>query len=132
MKITNDNVAIPSTVKSDTTGIGGGKTDPDKTEMKTSAADERQLEQQETPLPEAAKTDAKNNAAPTEQSESTPEAEPEAQPTPVPEATATPEPESAPSGEFTPEQEPTSEPEAPAENVANPIQEDAEGTGSEQ
>ena len=132
MKITNDNVAIPSTVKSDTTGIGGGKTDPDKTEVKTSAADERQLEQQETPLPEAAKTDAKNNAAPTEQSESTPEAEPEAQPTPVPEATATPEPESAPSGEFTPEQEPTSEPEAPAENVANPIQEDAEGTGSEQ
>jgi len=62
LKIVNENGMIPSTVKSDEARIGGGRTDPDKanstaaTATAAASSTTGQTEQQQTPLPAAAKT----------------------------------------------------------------------------
>ncbi len=62
LKIINSNDMIPSTVKSDTPNIGGGRTNPDEAKVKAAAVAASTSStaglagQQETPLPIAAKT----------------------------------------------------------------------------
>ena len=134
LKIANANEAIPSTVKSDTAGIGGGKSDPDKTEAKTPDTNEERPVIQDDPLPQAAKTATRSKALPAAQSEPTPASvaketasapvstpaaasAPEASATATPEATseAISEQEQAPEPEAAPEQEPAPETEAAPE-----------------
>ncbi len=121
LKITNANETIPSTVKSDTAGIGGGKPDPDKTE-ETPATSEQPQKQQETPLPQAAKAkaDKKDEVVPAKQSKPTSvaaptaEAKPQTAPTPksAPAPEAAPKPVAAPKPEAASESQDTSQPDS--------------------
>ena len=62
LKITDSNSMVPSTVKSDTANIGGGKSDPDRPVDKTPALQEAQAASDDS-LPMAAKTDDNDKPA---------------------------------------------------------------------
>ena len=57
LQVTDSNALVPSTVASDTAGIGGGKSDPDQASTET-ASDDEQSDRWEEWLSEAAKTDS--------------------------------------------------------------------------
>ena len=126
LKIIDSYELIPSTVKSDTAEIGGGKSDPDTLGVRTADSSNEQSGQQGISLPEATTTGAQAEAAHDLEDEVEPASEPGTEPAPAievgaqPEPVAQPEPTPAPVTEVEAQPEPVSQPEptpAPATEV---------------
>ncbi|MBQ6523430.1 MAG: hypothetical protein IJI12_02080 [Atopobiaceae bacterium] len=117
LKIIDSNELIPSTVKSDTAGIGGGKSNPDTLGVRTADSSNEQSGQQGILLPEATTTGTQAEAAHDLEDEVEPASEPGTEPAPAievgaqPEPVAQPEPTPAPVTEVEAQPEPVSQPE---------------------
>lgn len=119
LKIIDSNELIPSTVKSDTVEIGGGKSDPDTLGVMTADSSNEQSGQQGISLPEATTTGTQAEAAHDLEDEVEPASEPGTEPAPAievgaqPEPVAQPEPTPAPATEVEAQPDPAqAEPEA--------------------
>lgn len=126
LKIIDSNELIPSTVKSDTAGIGGGKSNPDTLGVRAADSSNEQSGQQGISLPEATTAGTQAEAAHDLEDEVEPASEPGTEPAPAievgaqPEPVAQPEPTPAPVTEVEAQPEPVSQPEptpAPATEV---------------
>ena len=126
LKIIDSYELIPSTVKSDTAEIGGGKSDPDTLGVRTADSSNEQSGQQGISLPEATTAGTQAEAAHDLEDEVEPASEPGTEPAPAievgaqPEPVAQPEPTPAPVTEVEAQPEPVSQPEptpAPATEV---------------
>ena len=118
LKIIDSNELIPSTVKSDTPEIGGGKSNPDTLGVMTADSSNEQSGQQGISLPEATTTGTQAEAAHDLEDEVEPASEPGTEPAPAIEVGAQPEPVSQP--------EPTPAPATEVEAQPDPAQAEPE------
>ena len=95
LKIIDSNELIPSTVKSDTAEIGGGKSNPDTLGVMTADSSNEQSGQQGISLPEATTTGTQAEAAHDLEDEVEPASEPGTEPAPAIEVGAQPDPAQA-------------------------------------